>query len=117
MLCPICSTKMTVQSVAPCYDCGHADSEIGEFERREHEYHQFELWGHSLVLCDFCDADFGSYYPEYWGLPAGPLPDYPLHLIGPLASPKISEDHVCDPCKHRLAFLNLLSAIRKQNAA
>jgi hypothetical protein len=108
---------MTVQPVAPCYDCGHVDSEIGEFERHEHDYHQFVLWGHDLVLCDFCDADFGSYHPEYWGLPAGPLPNYPLELVGPVVSPKISEDHVCPQCKHRLAFLKLLSAIRKQYAA
>lgn len=117
MHCPICSTELTERDVAPCFDCGHSESELGEFKRAEHEYNVFELWSHELVLCDFCDADFGSYFPEHWGLPPGPLPEYPLHLIAPVQAPSISTDAYCPKCNHRLAFLNVLAAVRKQNAA
>jgi hypothetical protein len=108
---------MTRRVVAPCYDCGHAEPEVGEFERGEHEYHVFELWGNELVLCDFCDADFGSYFPERWGLPPGPLPDYPLNLLSKVATPALSEDSYCSKCNHRLAFLRVLAASRARNAA
>ncbi len=92
--------------VAPCFDCGHAQQEIEHLSQGEHDYHVFEIWGCEIVLCDFCDADFGSYLPRYWGLPEGPLPDYPLRLIRKLQSPKVSQDAYCASCKHRLAFLS-----------
>lgn len=103
--CPICSTQLQAIDVAPCYDCGHLPGELDECPRGEHEYGIFELRGQEITLCDFCDADFGSYHPEYWGLPAGPLPDYPLHLIRKLDRPVIGQDLYCAHCNHRLAFL------------
>ena len=108
---------MTDRAAAPCYDCGHSESEIGEFERGEHEYNVFDLWGHELVLCDFCDADFGSYFPEHWGLPPGPLPEYPLNHLHLLALPTLTTDACCPTCNHRLAFLKVLAAARAKNAA
>lgn len=115
MHCPICSAAMTDRTVAPCYDCGHAESEIGEFERGEHEYNVFELWRHELVLCDFCCADFGSYFPEYWGLASGPPAEYPLNYLRPVPSPALATDAYCPECNHRLAFLRVLAEVRGQN--
>jgi hypothetical protein len=113
----MCAGAMEQRIVAPCFDCGHDPSEIGEFERKEHEYHAFKLWGEELVLCDFCDADFGSYFPEYWGLPEGLPQEYPLTLLRKVESPTLSKDMYCVQCKHRLAFLNFLRHARAYNAA
>lgn len=115
MLCPICSTHLSKRDVAPCYDCGHEESELDECKRGEHDYNVFELWGYEIVLCDFCDVDFGSYYPEYWGLPPGPLPEYPLNLLKPVVQPTITTDLYCSSCDHRLAFLQILYKARKLN--
>ena len=103
--CPICSTELQSITVAPCFDCGHAPAEVEQFARGEHRYHVFELWGREIVLCDFCDADFGSYFPDYWGMPQRPHPDYPLRLVRALESPATGQDFYCGNCKHRLAFL------------
>jgi hypothetical protein len=69
-----------------------------------------------VVLCDFCDADFGSYYPDYLGLPGnvpGDYPDgYPLELVEKV-EPKCQDvDSYCPVCKHRLMFLQFLRAVR-----
>ena len=115
-MCPVCESALESRAVAPCLDCGHELSELDELRRGEHEYHVYELWDEQLVLCDFCDADFGSYYPEYWGLPQGPLPDYPLKQVRKLEHPSIEADWYCATCKHRLAFLTLLKRARAKNA-
>jgi hypothetical protein len=115
--CPICSSQLESQAVAPCFDCGHSPSELGECERGEHEYHIFSIWGQEIALCDFCDADFGSYFPDYFSLPPGPLPDYPLELLHKIETPINTHDFYCPKCMHRLAFLNFLSKVRVHNAA
>lgn len=115
--CPICAGSLEMIDIAPCFDCGHSPSELGELVRGEHEYHVFEIWGHEIVLCDFCDADFGSYYPEYWGLPRGPFPDYLLALVRKVGNPEVGRDWFCPACKHRLAFLRFRSLAMAHNAA
>ena len=118
--CPICSTQLQPIDTAPCFDCGHITRELGECRRGEHEYHVLELWGRKIVLCDFCDfcdADFESYGPEYWGLSERPLPDYPLHLVHKLDSPRIEQDLYCASCEHRLAFLLFRAHALTHNAA
>ncbi len=117
MECPICSGALKEIQVAPCFDCGHASDEHEECQQGAHKYHRFNLWGQELVLCDFCDADFGSYFPSYLGLPEGAPQDYPLELIAMVPSPAIAKDLYCNHCKHRLAFLQFLKAARAHNAA
>lgn len=112
--CPICATSLTRIRVAPCFDCGHSSAELDELANDEHDYHVFRLWGLELVLCDFCDADFGSYYPDYWGLPGGFPMDYPLELVGKVEQPVAGEDGYCPQCKHRLAFLDFRAAVLAQ---
>jgi hypothetical protein len=114
----MCAGPMVIIPVAPCYDCGHSPKEIEECERGEHEYNNFTMFGHPVVLCDFCDADFGSYYPEYLGLPGkvpGDYPEgYPLELVGKAEATCNGTDLYCSSCKHRFAFLRFLDAIRSQ---
>ena len=109
---------MQERTVAPCFDCGHAESELRELAAGEHEYHHFRVFGQEIVLCDFCDADFGSYYPSHFGLP-GETPgaaNYDLDLIAKVDHPQPATDFVCERCKHRLAFLTFLAAARRANA-
>jgi len=115
--CPICSGQLKSKAVVPCFDCGHSLAELGGCERGEHEYHAFSIWGQEIVLGDFCDAAFGSYFPDYFGLPSGPLSDYPLELLCKIETPINTEDFYCSQYMHRLAFLNFLSKVRAQNAA
>jgi len=117
--CPICSNAMQEIPVAPCHCCGHNPREIGECERKEHQYHRFTLFGCPVVLCDFCDADFGSYYPEYLGLPGktpGDYPNgYPLELVDRVEPACQGMDLYCTSCQHRLAYLLFIKAVREHS--
>lgn len=105
-LCPICAGELQKIAVAPCFDCGHAPSELKECKRGEHSYNVWQLWEKELVLCDFCDADFDSYSNDYWGLPANaPTHNFPLQWLRKVERPRIEEDFYCQSCKHRLAFI------------
>ncbi|PWF24917.1 hypothetical protein [Corticimicrobacter populi] len=116
--CPLCSGELQKIQVAPCFDCGHAPGEIKEFKRGEHTYNVWELWGHELVLCDFCDADFDSYHNAYWGLPPhAQAHNFPLNRVRELARPRLAEDLYCDTCKHRLAFILLRQHALQHNQA
>ena len=47
-------------------ECGGDDFELDHF--KEHNYTEYEIFfDQRLVLCDFCDVDFGSYDPTYFG--------------------------------------------------
>ncbi|MEM7346678.1 MAG: hypothetical protein AAF485_20740 [Chloroflexota bacterium] len=101
---------------APCYDCGHAPKELAHFEAEKHEYHVFTVFGQDIVLCDFCDADFGSYYPDYFGLPGQYPKDWDgfgaLQLVRKIYEPKCEPDFYCKQCDHRMAFIKFLKAAR-----
>lgn len=115
MLCPICSGDLEMRKVAPCYDCGHDPNELREFINGEHEYNLYKIYGQELVLCDFCDADFDSYYPDHLGLPEETANNNPLEHIYKLKSPRLNEDGYCKKCDARLAFLVFLKNIREKN--
>jgi hypothetical protein len=115
--CPICGGVLEAIDVAPCYDCGHDPSELDECRRGEHTYHAFGIWSDEIVLCDFCAADFASYLPEYWGLPPGPLPGYPLERRHAIEEAAIGADLYCPKCRHRLAFLSFRARARVHHAA
>lgn len=117
--CPICYSTLESRPVAPCWDCGHAETELADLAAGEHTYHEFRAFGqHSVILCDFCMVDFGSYYPSYFGLPdRGQLVGQVLDLVrsvDPTGYP--ITDSYCEPCGHRLAFLRFLAAVRLQHA-
>ncbi len=88
--CPIYHTALEVIDVAPCWDCGHMKRELDELAKGEHTYSELRVSGdHRIVLCDFCDADFGSYLPTYFGLPeSGRVIDDPhLEFVRELPKP------------------------------
>lgn len=112
--CPICSTELQVIDVAPCWDCGHLPRELEELKKEEHTYSVFRVFEtHEVVLCDFCDADFGSYLPSYFGLPdTGHVIGDHLEFVRDLPKPWLpTKDKFCPECAHRLKFLNLRQTI------
>ena len=118
MKCPICNIEMKCIDVAPCYDCGHSNNELKELSDGGHEYHKFSIFGEEIILCDFCDADFGSYYPDFFGL-SGKVPadaQYELELIDKITNPTPIKDFYCEDCKHRYAFLNFIKKAREYNS-
>ncbi|MDG3414910.1 hypothetical protein P5E37_29165 [Vibrio parahaemolyticus] len=117
MKCPICNSVMESIDVAPCWDCGHSRRELEELHNDEHEYFIYKIFGTEIVLCDFCDADFDSYYPEYFGLPEGLPQSYPFSSQRTLLKdPKVQLDYYCSECQHRLKFLNFLKEVRIKNS-
>jgi hypothetical protein len=119
--CPICHSELQVLDVAPCFDCGHRPNEIEECKRGEHNYNEFTVFGKfNIILCDFCDADFGSYYRSYFGFSGEGLVSHNdlkfVREIDPSETPK--KDKYCIKCEHRLAFIEFrASAIEMHQKA
>lgn len=117
--CPICNGQLEVRDVAPCWDCGALPEELDEFTRGEHEYSEWEVFpGLTAVLCDFCDADFASYDPTYFGLPKESRVEMErMEPLRKLEGLSITKDGYCPECRQRLAFLEFISQARRQNRA
>jgi hypothetical protein len=93
-------------------DCGAGATEREHFSK--HTYAEYEIFpGLNLVLCDFCDVDFGSYKPEYFGL-RGRAPDVSkMQFVRDITQPQLVQDKVCPSCERRLPFLRFLVNVRK----
>lgn len=85
---------MELCTVAPCFDCGNLEQELADLAAGRHEYRWYEIFGQRIILCDFCDVDFGSYYPDFFGLP-GARPgaaNYQLRFIKQVWNPQSETD-------------------------
>lgn len=118
--CPICFGELEVIDVAPCDDCGHDQNEINHFYECKHTYREFEIFGVTLILCDFCMVDFSSYDPEYFGLSKNKiigLGSQKLKEIQLLNNLSIQKDKFCPTCGHRLSFLKWLKDVNEENGS
>ncbi len=116
--CPICFGPLEAIPVAPCWDCGHDSEELEHLAQGRHTYAEFTAFGAlPIVLCDFCDADFGSYYAAYFGMAGERLVGNDVlgfsRSIDPQSVPH--SDKYCPACGHRLAFLNFRAAAIRLN--
>lgn len=95
--------------------------EFEDLKQKEHTYAVFRAFGHhEIVLCDFCDADFGSYLPPYFGLPdtGRVIDDRCLEFVSDLPQPwEITKDKFCPECAHRLKFLLFRQAVLDEKKA
>ena len=114
--CPLCYEPLEVRDVAPCMDCGHDPAEVEQARAGKHSYAECQVFGGlSVVLCDFCQVDFSSYDPTYFGLPRGArvgLGERGLQFIRDVP-PTITKDKYCATCAHRLAFLEFVLNARE----
>ena len=96
-------------------ECGTDDFELDHFET--HEYLEFEAYfGQRLVLCDFCEADFPSYDPTYFGFPIGKrLHTDDWKFIQRITGNELQEVPYCPKCTRSLAFTSFIATCRSEN--
>lgn len=112
--CPLCFTPLDTVDVAPCCDCGHLPEELEHFSQGLHTYAEVEVFeGLSLILCNFCQVDFGSYDLAYFGENARTSPHYLKGLVR-LDGLSIAKDKFCPNCNRRLAFLEFVAKAREK---
>jgi hypothetical protein len=116
--CPICYAPLETRAVAPCYDCGHDPEELVHLAECRHTYDEVETLGARVVLCDFCQSDFSSYDPRYFGLAANARIGRPdMQLVRTIHDPQPGIDKFCPQCQYRLAFLRFVAQARAVGAA
>lgn len=113
--CPLCFAPLETREVAPCMDCGHDPLELQHFAEGRHTYAEYRIFGPlSLVLCNFCQVDFGSYDPTCFGLPASARIGFErMSFIRHVDPPQRTFDKVCLECHRRLSFLQFVAAARE----
>ena len=68
--CPLCFGPLEVRNVAPGDECGGSPVEIEHFQQRRHTFRKYEIFQPlRLIFCNFCDVDFASFDPTFFGLP------------------------------------------------
>lgn len=108
--CPLCHSELNNVDVTPCMDCGA----ISNFSKGK--YIEYEiLFSFTLVLCEFCSVDFGSYDPTYFGLDKNKKIGYEYFNFVKEIPPIPIKDKYCTECGHRLAFLKFIEKCRDES--
>ena len=96
-------------------DCGHYPIELEHHAEGMHSYAEYRIFGSlSLILCDFCQVDFGSYDPTYFGLPASTRIGFEyMEFVRDYEPSWQTFDTVCPECHRRLAFLEFVASARE----
>ena len=119
LMCPLCSGHLEVKECAPCMECGGNDIEIGHLRKGEHTYAIYRIFKkYDIALCDFCQADFSSYGPEYFGLAKGRRVGLgrEFDYVKDVDDLSVRRDKYCPACRHRLPFLRFIKNARESNA-
>src|SRR5262245_22994042 len=108
--CPLCFAPLEAREVAPCMECGAFPEELQHFAEGRHTYAEYRIFGElSLVLCNFCQVDFGSNDPRYFGLAENVRIGFEkMSLVRNVDPSPVTYDQVCPVCKHRLAYLRFV---------
>lgn len=106
-----------MREVAPCDECGGSPDEIQHFMSGKHRYAEYEVFASlTVTLCNFCDVDFGSFDPTFFGLPRNARIGYQyMRLIQPVREPPLGRDKFCPSCNLRLSFLRFVNQARQQH--
>lgn len=96
-------------------DCGAYEFELDHYKK--HTYKEYELFfGLRLILCDFCDVDFGSYHPSHFGFTNGKRSGYgDFNFVREIPDKSLRIDKYCPDCKQRLPFLKFIAKCREIN--
>lgn len=113
--CPLCFSSLEAHEVAPCMDCGHDPAELQHHAEGRHTYAEYCIFGSlSLTLCNFCQVDFGSYDPAFFGLPPSAHIGFEhMTFVRDWVPPPHTFDKVCPECHRRLSFLQFVSDARE----
>ena len=113
--CPICYTELISKEVTPCVSCGGLEVELGHY--KHHVFREYELYfKQRLILCNFCDVDFGSYAPSYFGfLKSQSIGFQDFNHVREISDKELRKGKYCPECKHRLPFLNFVQYCREEN--
>jgi len=115
--CPLCYEPLEAREVGPCMVCGSIPGETEHARSGRHTFAEYRVFGElSLVLCNYCECDFSSFDPGFFGLARG-------KRVGPLESkdwrfvrdipPAIVQDKCCPNCLYRLPFLEFVVRARE----
>lgn len=114
--CPICQHELETRPVSPCMECGGDPRELRHLNDGTHSYGKVLLFGKfPIILCDFCQIDFGTYPSYFFGLSRRRhLGFNDISFIEEVKA-EMNEDLYCPSCGYRLAFLNFVKEIRTQS--
>ena len=115
--CPLCQGPLEVREVAPCEECGGDPDEVKHWT--EHKFTEYEVFpGLRLVLCNFCDVDFESYHPDFFGLKDRKRMGLRhMSIVRGVTPSALGKDKYCASCGYRLAFLRFVHSARQQHAS
>ena len=115
--CPICYSKLKTAEVAPCEECGHLAKEIEHAEGGIRTYAEMRIFGDlCLILCNFCQVDFGSHDPDTFGLPFNAKIGFQkMQFLRSIDDHSIKQDKVCPDCSYRIQFLEFASQAREMH--
>jgi hypothetical protein len=104
-----------VTDVAPCMKCGNIPEEIEHALAGKQPYAEMRLFGDlTLVLYDFCQLDFGSSDPTFFGLPReARIGDDKMQFLRTVEKVFICKDKCCPQCGYRLPFLKFVRKARE----
>lgn len=93
-------------------DCGHSPIELEHHAEDRHTYAEYRVFGSlSLILCNFCQVDFGSYDPTYFGLPKSARIGFEyMEFVRNYETFDKTFDKVCPVCVRRLSFLQFIAS-------
>ncbi|HKG22263.1 MAG TPA: hypothetical protein VKC34_10210 [Blastocatellia bacterium] len=115
--CPICHTRLELTDVAPCMECGNDPHEVEHAIARRHTYAEMRIFGDvTLVLCGFCQVDFGAFNPTFFGLSRESLLEFrEMEFLSAVEEIYIRRDSYCPRCGYRLPFLSFIQKVRELN--
>lgn len=113
--CPICFEPMIRKELTPCMDCGGEESELGHF--KEHNYKEWEIvYDQRLILCDFCDVDFGSYKSDFFGFKNPRIIGFEhFNFVKDIKDKRLHTGLFCENCNMTHDFLKFVSVCRENN--
>ena len=117
--CPLCSEPFEVRDVAPCMECGADPAEIDYARSGMHTYAIYRIFGKfEVALCNFCQVDFSSYDPQFFGLPRNRKVGlgHSFDFVKDLRDCSVRKDKCCPKCGFRAGFLKFLHDAREEHS-
>ncbi|MEM7040640.1 MAG: hypothetical protein AAF570_26995 [Bacteroidota bacterium] len=111
--CPVCEGPLERRTVSPCMECGGDPRELQHLADGTHNYARVRVFDRfSLILCDFCQIDFGTWPSYYFGMPRTRHLGFNDLTFAEEVPAKASEGDYCPDCGYRLPFLQFVVQVR-----